>query len=81
MKSTMLQYDNAVEQAVDRLLQMGIFTSKADVFRIGAMELAARYGAVKSKEEIIEEMMMRDAESSYKKAKAGKGKFYRLDEL
>ena len=81
MKSTMLQYDNAVELAVERLIQMGIFKSKADIFRVGAMELAAKYGAVKTQEEVIDEMMLQEAENSYKKAKTGKGRFYRLEEL
>jgi hypothetical protein len=81
MKSTMLQYDNAVEQAVERLLQMGIFKSKADIFRIGAMELACKYGAVKSKDEIIEEMMMQDAQTQYKNAKSNKGRFYNIDDI
>jgi len=81
MKSTMLQYDNAVELAVERLIQMGIFKSKADIFRVGAIELAAKYGAVKTQEEVIDEMMAQDAEGSYKKAKTGRGRFYRLDDL
>lgn len=81
MKSTMLQYDNAVEAAVERLIAMGIFKSKADIFRVGAIELAAKYGAVKTQEEILDEMMLRDAQGAYKKAKAGKGRFYRLEDL
>lgn len=81
MKSTMLQYDNAVEQAVERLLQMGIFSSKADIFRIGAMELAAKYGAVKSKEEIIDEMMTNDSEKAFRRLKDGKAKLHRLENI
>ena len=42
MKSTMLQYEGSVEEAVERLLQLGVFKSKADIFRVGAMELAAK---------------------------------------
>ncbi len=81
MKSTMLQYDGSVEQAVARLLQMGVFKSKADIFRIGAMELAAKYGAVKTEEEVIDEMMARDAEAAFKKVKSGRAKLYRLEDL
>ncbi len=57
MKSTVLQYEGSVEDAVDLLLQLGIFKSKADIFRVGAMELATKYRLIKSKEEVIEEMM------------------------
>ncbi len=78
MASTMLQYEGGVEQAVDRLLQLGIFKSKADIFRTGAMELASKYGAVKTKEEIIEEMMYKDAEPALRKLKAGKARLHRL---
>lgn len=81
MKSTMLQYDKAVEMAVNRLIEMGIFKSKADVFRAGAMELAVRFGAVKSRDEIIEEMMFKDSERAYKKLKSGKAKVHSLNDL
>jgi hypothetical protein len=77
----MLQYDGSVADAVERLLQMGVFKSKADIFRVGAMELAAKYGAVKTKEEVIDEMMFKDAESEYRKIKSGKAKFYKSSEI
>ena len=44
MKSTMLQYEGSVEEAVERLLQSGVFKSKADIFRVGAMGGAGREG-------------------------------------
>jgi len=78
MKSTMLQYEGSVEEAVDRLLQLGVFKSKADIFRVGAMELAAKYGVVKTKEEIIEEMMYKDAEPALRKLKTGRAKLHRI---
>jgi hypothetical protein len=78
MKSTMLQYEGSVEEAVNRLLQLGVFKSKADIFRVGAMELAARYGLVKSKEEVIEEMMYRDAEPALRRLKSGKARLHRI---
>jgi len=74
MKSTMLQYEGSVEEAVERLLQLGVFKSKADIFRVGAMELAVKYGMVKSKEEVIEEMMYEDAASALRRLKSGKAK-------
>jgi hypothetical protein len=79
MKSTMLQYEGSVEEAVDRLLQLGVFKSKADIFRVGAMELAAKYGVVKTKEEIIEEMMYKDAEPALRKLKTGRAKLHRIE--
>lgn len=81
MKSTMLQYEGGVEDAVERLLQLGVFKSKADIFRVGAMELAAKYGLVKSKEEVIEEMMYKDAESALRKLKSGKARIHRIGEI
>ncbi|NYZ76512.1 hypothetical protein H0N98_04645 [Candidatus Micrarchaeota archaeon] len=81
MKSTMLQYEGNVEKAVDRLLQLGVFKSKADIFRIGAMELAAKYGVVKSKEEIIEEMMYKDAEPALHKLKTGKARLHKIEDI
>ena len=81
MKSTMLQYEGSVEEAVERLLQLGVFKSKADIFRVGAMELAAKYGMVKSKEEVIEEMMYRDAAPALRKLKAGKARLHRIGEI
>jgi hypothetical protein len=81
MKSTMLQYEGGVEDAVERLLQLGVFKSKADIFRVGAMELAAKYGMVKSKEEVIEEMMYKDAEPALRRLKAGKAKLHRISEI
>ncbi len=81
MKSTMLQYEGSVEDAVERLLQLGVFKSKADIFRVGAMELAAKYGLVKSKEEVIEEMMYKDAEHALRKLKSGKAKLHGISEL
>ncbi len=81
MKSTMLQYEGSVEEAVERLLQLGIFKSKADIFRIGAMEIAAKYGVVKSREEVIEEMMYRDAEPALRKLKAGKARLHRIEDI
>lgn len=78
MKSTMLQYEGSVEEAVERLLQSGVFKSKADIFRVGAMELAARYGLVKTKEEVIEEMMYADAEPALRRLKAGKARLHRI---
>jgi hypothetical protein len=81
MKSTMLQYEGGVEDAVERLLQLGVFKSKADIFRVGAMELAAKYGLVKSKEEVIEEMMYKDAEPALRKLKSGKVKLHRIGEI
>ncbi len=81
MKSTMLQYEGSVEDAVERLLQLGVFKSKADIFRVGAMELAAKYGLVKSKEEVIEEMMYTDAEPALRKLKAGRARLHRLEKI
>lgn len=81
MKSTMLQYEGAVEDAVNRLLQMGVFKSKAEIFRSGAMELASKYGAVKTKEEVIEEMMYQDALPAIRRVKAGKAKLHRLEDI
>ncbi len=81
MKSTMLQYEGSVEEAVERLLQLGVFKSKADIFRVGAMELAAKYGLVKSKEEVIEEMMYKDAQSALRKLKSGKARLHRIEEV
>ena len=81
MKSTMLQYDRSVEEAVERLLQLGVFTSKADIFRVGAMELALKYGLVKSKDEVIEEMMYKDAEPALRKLRAGKARLHRIGEI
>ncbi|MBS3069199.1 hypothetical protein J4441_02425 [Candidatus Micrarchaeota archaeon] len=81
MKSTMLQYDRSVEEAVERLLQLGVFTSKADIFRVGAMELALKYGLVKSKDEVIEEMMYKDAESALRRLKSGKAKLHKIEEI
>jgi len=78
MKSTMLQYEGGVEEAVERLLQLGVFKSKADIFRVGAMELAAKYGLVKTKEEVIEEMMYEDAEPALRKLKAGRARLHRI---
>lgn len=81
MKSTMLQYDGSVEEAVDRLLQLGILKSKADIFRVGAMELAAKYGLVKSKEEVIEEMMYKDAEPALARLKARKARLHGIKKI
>ncbi|MCX6775941.1 MAG: hypothetical protein NT130_03785 [Candidatus Micrarchaeota archaeon] len=81
MKSTMLQYEGSVEEAVDRLLQLGVFKSKADIFRVGAMELAAKYGVVKTKEEIIEERMHKDAEPALRKLKTGRAKLHRIEDI
>ena len=81
MKSTMLQYEGSVEAAVNRLLQLGVFKSKADIFRVGAMELAARYGLVKSEDEVIEEMMYVDAEPALHKLKSGRAKLHRLEDI
>jgi hypothetical protein len=77
----MLQYEGSVEEAVERLLQLGVFKSKADIFRVGAMELAAKYGLVKSKEEVIEEMMYKDAQSALRKLKSGKARLHRIEEV
>ena len=81
MKSTMLQYEGSVEDAVDRLIQLGVFKTKSDVFRAGVMELADKYGLVKSKEEVIEEMMYKDALPELRKLKAGKAKLYKLSSV
>jgi hypothetical protein len=81
MKSTMLQYEGSVELAVERLLQIGVFKSKADIFRVGALELASKYGLVKTEEEVIDEMMYADAEPALRKLKAGKARVYKLDSL
>lgn len=81
MKSTMLQYEGGVESAVERLLQLGIFKSKADIFRMGAMELASKYGLVKTEEEVVEEMMHKDAEPALRRLKSGKAKLHRLSEI
>lgn len=81
MKSTMLQYEGSVEEAVDRLLQLGVFKSKADIFRVGAMELAAKYGLVKTKEEVIEEMMYEDAQPALRKLKAGKARLHKIEDI
>ncbi len=76
----MLQYEGSVELAVERLLQLGVFKSKADVFRVGALELASKYGLVKTEEEVIEEMMYADAEPALRKLKAGKVRLHELGE-
>ncbi|VVC71775.1 Uncharacterised protein [uncultured archaeon] len=81
MKSTMLQYDGSVEEAVERLLEIGVFKSKADIFRIGAMELASKYGLVKSKEEVIEEMMFGDAETALRRVRSGKAKLHAISRV
>ena len=81
MKSTMLQYEGSVEEAVERLLQLGVFKSKADIFRVGAMELAAKYGMVKSREEVIEEMMYADAAAALRRLKSGKARLHRIKEI
>jgi len=77
----MLQYDRSVEEAVERLLQLGVFTSKADIFRVGAMELAMKYGLVKSKEEVIEELMYADAEPALRRLKSGKARLHKLSDI
>ena len=81
MKSTMLQYEGSVEDAVERLLQLGVFKSKADIFRAGAMELAAKYGMVKSEDEVIEEMMYKDAAPALHRLNACKARLHRLKEI
>lgn len=81
MKSTMLQYEGSVEAAVNRLLKLGIFKSKADIFRVGAMELAVKYGLVKSEKEVIEELMYRDAEPALRKLKSGKAQLHRIENI
>lgn len=81
MVSTVINYEGAVEESLKRLMEMGIFKSKSDAFRVGIIELAAKYGAVKTKEEIIDEMMHQDALPAIKRVKTGKAKLYDLDEL
>ena len=81
MKSTMFQYDNQVEKAVERLLQLGVFKSKADIFRVGAMELAIKYGLVKTRDEVIEEMMLEDARPALEKLKARKTRLHKIEDL
>ena len=81
MKSTMLQYDGSVEAAVNRLLQIGVFKSKADIFRVGAMELAAKYGLVKSEKEVIEEMMYDDAEPALRRLRSGRARLHKIESI
>ncbi|MBM3228918.1 hypothetical protein FJZ26_00650 [Candidatus Parvarchaeota archaeon] len=81
MKSTMLQYEGSVELAVERLLQLGVFKSKADIFRLGALELASKYGLVKSKEDVIEEMMLKDAQGALHKLKSGKARLHKISSI
>ena len=45
------------------------------------MELAAKYGLVKSREEVIEEMMYADAEPALRKLKAGRARLHRLEKI
>ncbi|MFH0927714.1 MAG: hypothetical protein V1822_03995 [Candidatus Micrarchaeota archaeon] len=81
MVSTVINYEGAVEESLKRLMEMGIFKSKSDAFRVGVVELAAKYGAVKTKEEVIDEMMYKDALPAINKVRAKKAKLYNLDEM
>ncbi len=81
MKSALINYDGMVEEALNRLIEQGIFKSKSDAFRVGIVELAAKYGAVKTKEDMIDEMMYHDALPEIKKLKSGKARLVSLDSL
>lgn len=56
MSGISVRVDGAVEEILTRLVEVGFFKTKAEALRAGILLLGNRYGAVKSRKELIGEL-------------------------
>ena len=81
MTDILVRLDGAVEKTLMRLVEAGFFKTKADAIRAGILELGKEYHAVKSREELMDELAVVKIQRMEEEVKSGKKKLLSLAEI
>ena len=81
MTAILVHLEGSVEETLKRLVEAGFFKTKAEVVRAGILELGKEYHAVKSREELLDELAVAKMQKIDAEIKAGKRKVYTEDEV
>jgi len=74
MSQLLVRLEGNVEQILENLVAAGFFKTKTEAIRAGILELGREYHAVRSKEELMDELAARKMQMLEADARAGKRK-------
>lgn len=69
---TLVRLDGAVEQVLERLVGAGFFKTRSEAIRAGILELGKEYGALKTPQEIEDELVVAKVRQIDAEIKSGK---------
>lgn len=81
MADILVHLDGAVEKTLHRLVEAGFFKTKAEAVRAGILELGKEYQAVKSREELLDELAVAKMQRLEEEVKSGKRKLLSLSDV
>jgi|GEM_PF-746077 len=81
MTDVLVHLDGSVEQTLNRLVECGFFKTKAEAVRAGILTLGREYHAVKSREELMDELAVEKMQKIDAEIKAGKRKLLTLNDV
>jgi len=76
MTDVLIHLDGSVEQTLNRLVECGFFKTKAEAVRAGILQLGREYHAVKSREELLDELAVDKMQKIDAEIRAGKRKVH-----
>jgi len=76
MVDVLVHLDGSVEQTLNRLVECGFFKTKAEAVRAGILTLGREYHAVKSREELMDELAVEKMQKIHEEIMTGKRKVY-----
>lgn len=71
---TLVRLDGAVAQVLERLVGAGYFKTRSEAIRAGILELGKEYGALKTPQEIEDEMVVAKMQQMDEEIRTGKKK-------
>lgn len=76
-----VKLNGAQEDAVDTLVSLGYFQTRAEVIRAGVLSIAEKYNALKTPNQVLDELAAEKMELISKEIDEGKRKTITFDEL
>ena len=76
MADLLVHLDGSVEEILKRLVEAGFFKTKSEAVRAGILELGREYHAVKSREDLLDELAVAKMQKIDEEIKSGKRKVY-----
>ena len=70
----LVRLDGNVEKILENLVDAGFFKTKAEAIRAGILELGKEFSAIKSKEELMDELMAQKLQRIDEELASGKRK-------